>query len=59
MIEAERGRHSQKPEQAYQLIETAYPHLSKLELFARGQPRSGWQSWGNQADPANQANPEE
>jgi N6-adenosine-specific RNA methylase IME4 len=50
VIEAERGRHSQKPEQAYQLIETAYPHLSKLELFARGTPRPGWQTWGNQAD---------
>ena len=41
--------------QAYQLIETAYPHLSKLELFARGQPRAGWQTWGNQADPPAEA----
>jgi N6-adenosine-specific RNA methylase IME4 len=57
VIEADRGRHSQKPEQAYQLIETAYPHLSKLELFARGSPRPGWQTWGNQADPPEQ--PEE
>jgi N6-adenosine-specific RNA methylase IME4 len=50
VIEAARGRHSQKPEQACTLIETAYPHLSKLELFARGTPRPGWQRWGNQAD---------
>jgi N6-adenosine-specific RNA methylase IME4 len=54
VIEADRGRHSQKPEQAYQLIETAYPHLTKLELFARGTPRPGWQTWGNQADPPEQ-----
>jgi N6-adenosine-specific RNA methylase IME4 len=49
VIEAGRGRHSQKPQAAYGLIETAYPQLAKLELFARGQPRPGWQIWGNQA----------
>jgi N6-adenosine-specific RNA methylase IME4 len=50
VIEADRGRHSQKPSLVYELIETAYPRLSKLELFARGQSRTGWQTWGNQAD---------
>jgi N6-adenosine-specific RNA methylase IME4 len=49
VIEAKRGRHSQKPEAAYQLIETAFPHLTKLELFARGRSRPGWQTWGNEA----------
>jgi len=48
VIEADRGRHSQKPHRVYELIETAYPHLSKLELFARGNPRPGWQTWGNE-----------
>jgi N6-adenosine-specific RNA methylase IME4/ParB-like chromosome segregation protein Spo0J len=48
VLEAKRGRHSQKPEQAYALIERAYPQLSKLELFARGGPRPGWQAWGNE-----------
>jgi N6-adenosine-specific RNA methylase IME4 len=48
VIEAARGRHSAKPERVYELIEAAYPHLSKLELFARGTPRPGWQAWGNQ-----------
>jgi N6-adenosine-specific RNA methylase IME4 len=48
VIEAPRGRHSQKPLAAYELIERAYPRLSKLELFARNS-RPGWQSWGNQA----------
>jgi N6-adenosine-specific RNA methylase IME4 len=47
VIEAERGRHSQKPDAVYQLIEKAWPALSKLELFARS-PRLGWQAWGNQ-----------
>jgi N6-adenosine-specific RNA methylase IME4 len=51
VIQADRTRHSQKPQAVYELIETTYPRLSKLELFARGQPRPGWQIWGNQADP--------
>jgi N6-adenosine-specific RNA methylase IME4 len=50
VIEAARGRHSQKPEESYLAIERAYPHLSKLELFARGTPRPGWTIWGNQAN---------
>ncbi len=52
VIEASRGRHSEKPEAAYELIETALPGASKLELFARGTPRPGWVIWGNQAEPA-------
>jgi N6-adenosine-specific RNA methylase IME4 len=52
VIEAARGRHSQKPAQTYELIETAFPHLRKLELFARGKARSGWQAWGNQTESA-------
>lgn len=51
IIEAPRGGHSQKPELAYQLIERAHPDATKLELFARGTPRPGWTSWGNQAEP--------
>jgi N6-adenosine-specific RNA methylase IME4 len=47
VIEACRRAHSQKPEQVYELIEQAWPHASKLELFART-ARPGWQSWGNQ-----------
>ncbi len=48
VIEANRGRHSQKPAAVYELIERAYPQLGKLELFARGQARPGWQTWGNE-----------
>jgi N6-adenosine-specific RNA methylase IME4 len=50
VIEAKRGRHSQKPEAVYELIESAYPKPTKLELFARGSPRPGWQAWGNEAE---------
>jgi N6-adenosine-specific RNA methylase IME4 len=52
VIEAPRGRHSAKPEQAYALIERMYPAASKLELFARGSGRTGWAAWGNEAEPA-------
>jgi len=48
VIVAPRRRHSQKPEQAYTDIERAYPHASKLELFAR-QARPGWTVWGKEA----------
>ena len=48
VIEAKRGRHSEKPALFYELIERLYPTASKLELFARGTPRPGWAAWGNQ-----------
>lgn len=48
VIEAPRRAHSQKPDLVYQRLEHLYPHLSKLELFARGTPRPGWTAWGNQ-----------
>jgi N6-adenosine-specific RNA methylase IME4 len=50
VIDARRTRHSEKPEDSYKLIETMYPAVSKLELFARGTPRPGWAIWGNEAD---------
>ena len=52
VIEAPRGRHSEKPVAAYELIERAYPLASKLELFARGVPRNGWTAWGNEVEAA-------
>lgn len=50
VIEATRGRHSEKPQRAYELIEQMYPNTSRLELFARA-ARPGWAAWGNQLDP--------
>jgi N6-adenosine-specific RNA methylase IME4 len=49
VIKGPRGRHSAKPEAAYELIERSYPRASKLELFARGTARPGWVGWGNEA----------
>jgi N6-adenosine-specific RNA methylase IME4/ParB-like chromosome segregation protein Spo0J len=50
VIEAPRGKHSEKPASAYELIERMYPRVSKLELFARGTPRPGWTAWGNEVE---------
>jgi N6-adenosine-specific RNA methylase IME4 len=47
VLEAPRGRHSEKPERVYELLEQMYPHASKLELFARRR-RPGWAAWGNE-----------
>jgi N6-adenosine-specific RNA methylase IME4 len=44
-INAQRGKHSEKPAAVYDLIETMYPTLPKLELFARKR-RQGWTAWG-------------
>ena len=50
VIEAPRGRHSEKPACVYERLEHLYPRRSKLELFARGRPRPGWTAWGNQVE---------
>lgn len=50
VIEAPRGRHSEKPEEAYRRIERVSPG-PRLEMFARA-PREGWDVWGNEVEPA-------
>jgi N6-adenosine-specific RNA methylase IME4 len=47
ILTADRGRHSQKPEALYGIIEAMYPTDRKIELFARSQ-RPGWDVWGNE-----------
>lgn len=42
-----RGRHSEKPEVFYELIEQMYPDWPRIELFARAR-REGWDAWGNE-----------
>jgi N6-adenosine-specific RNA methylase IME4 len=42
------GRHSAKPEAFYAIIEKMYPHVPKIEMFAR-RWRDGWDAWGNEA----------
>ena len=50
VIEHPRLRHSEKPPLVYDLLDTLYPQLRKLELFARpnGQARDLWDYWGNE-----------
>ncbi len=40
-------RHSEKPEEVYEMIEKMYPNRKYLELFAR-KKREGWMVWGNE-----------
>lgn len=51
VIQEVRAEHSAKPERFYEIIETFYPTLPKIELFCRS-PRQGWSVWGNQAEAA-------
>jgi N6-adenosine-specific RNA methylase IME4 len=48
VIEASVGEHSEKPEIFYDLIESYFPNLPKIELNAR-KARLGWDSWGLEA----------
>lgn len=40
-------KHSQKPEEAYRIIERLYPFFNKIELYARNE-RDGWDCWGDE-----------
>jgi ParB/RepB/Spo0J family partition protein len=48
VIEAPRSKHSEKPPIVYEMIETMYPHATRIELFCRT-PRDGWAVWGRDA----------
>lgn len=48
LIAIARKEHSAKPEQFLELIESYFPNLPKIELNRRGQPREGWDAWGNE-----------
>ena len=54
IFSAPRRRHSEKPEEAYVIIEKMYggPYL---ELFARGQARPGWAAYGNEVEAFSEA----
>lgn len=47
VIEAPRGRHSEKPRTVYERLERMFPHATRLEMFARS-PQPGWDAWGNE-----------
>jgi N6-adenosine-specific RNA methylase IME4 len=51
VIEAPRGRHSEKPAIFAENIERLFPNTPKIELFART-ARPGWDVWGNEAPQA-------
>lgn len=48
VIRAARGRHSEKPAFAHEMIERLYPNLPRLEMNARA-AREGWDLWGAEA----------
>lgn len=58
VVDAAVGRHSEKPEVFYNLIENYFPNLSKIELNAR-QKRDGWDVWGYEAPVDGNGNPVE
>lgn len=47
-IQTKAGKHSEKPEELYKLIEEVSP-LPRIELFARSK-RDGWDAWGNEIE---------
>jgi N6-adenosine-specific RNA methylase IME4/ParB-like chromosome segregation protein Spo0J len=47
-ITAPRGQHSTKPFAFREMIETMFPTLPRIELFAR-ETFAGWDAWGNEA----------
>jgi N6-adenosine-specific RNA methylase IME4 len=49
-LQADRGRHSEKPEAVRQLVERVSPG-PYLELFARRPPPPGWVCWGDEVPP--------
>jgi len=49
LVEAERTKHSKKPDEVHQRIERMFGDVSRVELFARSQ-RAGWDVFGNQVE---------
>lgn len=54
VIEAPRGKHSEKPDRLYEIIESYFPNIPKIELNAR-KFRQGWDRWGLEAPPVEAA----
>lgn len=44
-----REKHSRKPKFVYEMLETMFPDVKRIELFARS-TRDGWDSWGNEIE---------
>ena len=54
VIKAPRGKHSEKPDKFYELIEAYFPNVPRLELNSR-KARKGWERWGFEAPVAEAA----
>jgi N6-adenosine-specific RNA methylase IME4 len=52
VIEAPRREHSRKPDAVFELIESYFPNLPRIELNRRGPPRPNWSAWGNEVTDA-------
>jgi len=50
VLTEKRTSHSTKPLEVRLRIEKMYPDHSRIELFARGKPVSGWTFWGDEVD---------
>jgi N6-adenosine-specific RNA methylase IME4 len=50
VIEAAVGAHSAKPEIFFEMIETYYPTVPKIELNCRGPARANWEAWGDESE---------
>jgi len=44
------GRHSEKPEEWREIIDTMYPKGDRIELFRRGDKPTGWTVWGQEVE---------
>jgi N6-adenosine-specific RNA methylase IME4 len=51
VLEAKLREHSRKPDRVYEILESYFPTVPKVELFARaGSARPGWARWGAEAE---------
>lgn len=55
LFEWSRGRHSEKPDELFALVEKLSP-APRLEMYAR-RPRAGWDVWGHEANGEAARNP--
>jgi len=49
IIQGDNSIHSKKPEIVYEIIESMFPNMKYVELFARNK-RKNWESWGNETE---------
>jgi N6-adenosine-specific RNA methylase IME4 len=49
VFEAKVREHSRKPDEAYGILESYFPTVPRIELFARFDARPGWNYWGPEA----------